>query len=78
MQLGIIAVGQMRGAAEMPLVEDFHRRIEASGRQLGISSLSILALREKGGLSGVEKKRREIALVADALARRKAPRIVLV
>ena len=54
MQLGIIAVGQMRGADEMPLVEDFHGRIEASGRQLGISGLSILELREKRGLTGGE------------------------
>ena len=45
----------MRGADEMPLVEDFHRRIEASGRQLGISGLSILELREKRGLTGGEK-----------------------
>ncbi len=77
MQLGIIAVGQMRGAGEMPLVEDFHRRIEVSGRQLGISGLSILELREKRGLTGGEKKRSEIALIADALARRNGPLIVL-
>ena len=77
MQLAIIAVGQMRGADEMPLVEDFHRRIEASGRQLGISGLSILELREKRGLTGGEKKRSENALIADALARRNGPLIVL-
>jgi len=77
MQLGIIAVGQMRGADEMPLVEDFHRRIKASGRQLGISGLSILELREKRGLTGGEKKRSENALIADALARRNGPLIVL-
>jgi 23S rRNA (pseudouridine1915-N3)-methyltransferase len=77
MQLAIIAVGQMRGADEMPLVEDFHRRIEASGRQLGISGLSILELREKRGLTGGEKKRSENALIADALARRSGPLIVL-
>ena len=77
MQLGIIAVGQMRGAAEMPLVEDFQRRIEVSGRQLGISGLSILELREKRGLTGGEKKRSENALIADALARRNGPLIVL-
>ena len=77
MQLGIIAVGQMRGADEMPLVEDFHRRIEASGRQLGISGLSILELREKRGLTGGERKRSENALIADALARRNGPLIVL-
>ena len=77
MQLGIIAVGQMRGAGEMPLVEDFHRRIEVSGRQLGISGLSILELREKRGLTGGEKKRSENALIADALVRRNGPLIVL-
>ena len=77
MQLGIIAVGQMRGAGEMPLVEDFHRRIEVSGRQLGISGLSILEFREKRGLTGGDKKRRENALIADALARRNGPLIVL-
>ena len=77
MQLDIIAVGQIRGAAEMPLVEDFHRRIEVSGRQLGISGLSILELREKRGLTGGEKKRSENALIADALARRNGPFIVL-
>ena len=77
MQLGIIAVGQMRGAAEMPLVEDFCRRIEASGRQLGISGLSILELREKRGLTGSEKKRSENAIIADALSRRNGPLIVL-
>ena len=77
MQLGIIAVGQMRGAGEMPLVEDFHRRIEVSGRQLGISGLSILELREKRGLTGGEKKRSENALIADVLKRRDGPLIVL-
>ena len=77
MQLSIIAIGQMRGADEMPLVEDFHRRIEASGRQLGISSLSFLELRAKRGLTGGEKKRSENALIADALARRNGPLIVL-
>ena len=77
MQLSIIAIGQMRGANEMPLVEDFHRRIEASGRQLGISSLSFLELRAKRGLTGGEKKRNENALIADALARRNGPLIVL-
>ena len=77
MQLGIIAVGQMRGAGEMPLVEDFLRRIEVSGRQLGISGLSILELREKRGLTGGEKKRSENALIRDALARRNGPLIVL-
>ena len=77
MQLGIIAVGQMRGASEMPLVEDFHRRIEVSGRQLGISGLSILELREKRGLTGGEKKRNENAIIADVLKRRKGPLIVL-
>ena len=77
MQLGIIAVGQMRGTTEMPLLEDFHRRIEVSGRQLGISGLSILELREKRGLTGGEKKRSENALIADALARRNGPLIVL-
>ena len=77
MQLCIIAVGQMRGAGEMRLVEDFHRRIEVSGRQLGISGLSILELREKRGLTSGEKKRGENALIADALARRKGPLIVL-
>ncbi len=55
MQLGIIAVGQMRDTAERPLVENFRRRIEASGRQLGISGLSIIELREKRGLTGAEK-----------------------
>ena len=77
MQLSIIAIGQMRGTDEMPLVEDFHRRIEASGRQLGISSLSFLELRAKRGLTGGEKKRSENALIADALARRNGPLIVL-
>ncbi|MEC7233604.1 MAG: 23S rRNA (pseudouridine(1915)-N(3))-methyltransferase RlmH [Pseudomonadota bacterium] len=77
MQLGIIAVGQMHGAWEMPLVEDFRRRIEVSGRQLGISDLTILELREKRGLTGGEKKRSENALIADALARRNGPLIVL-
>ena len=77
MQLSIIAIGQMRGANEMPLVEDFRRRIEASGRQLGISSLSFLELRAKRGLTGGEKKRSENALIADALARRNGPLIVL-
>ena len=77
MQLSIIAIGQMRGADEMPLVEDFQRRIEASGRQLGISSLSFLELRAKRGLTGGEKKRSENALIADALARRNGPLIVL-
>ena len=77
MQLGIIAVGKMRGAAEMPLVEDFHRRIEAAGRQLGISGLSFLELREKRGLTGDDKKRSENALIADALARCNGPLIVL-
>ena len=77
MQLGIIAVGRMRGASEMPLVEDFHRRIEDSGRQLGISGLSILELREKRGLTGGERKRSENALIADALARRSGPLIAL-
>ena len=77
MQLSIIAIGQMRGADEMPLVEDFHRRIEASGRQLGISSLSFLELRAKRGLTGGEKKRSENALIAEALARRNGPLIVL-
>ena len=77
MQLSIIAIGQMRGADELPLVEDFHRRIEASGRQLGISSLSFLELRAKRGLTGGEKKRSENALIADALARRNGPLIVL-
>ena len=77
MQLGIIAGGQMRGAAEMALVEDFHRRIEVSGHQLGISGLSILELREKRGLTGGEKKRSENALIRDALARRNGPLIVL-
>ena len=77
MQLSIIAIGQMRGADEMPLVEDFQRRIEASGRQLGISSLSFLELRAKRGLTGGEKKRSENALIANALARRNGPLIVL-
>ena len=77
MQLSIIAIGQMRGADEMPLIEGFHRRIEASGRQLGISSLSFLELRAKRGLTGGEKKRSENALIADALARRNGPLIVL-
>lgn len=77
MQLGIIAVGQMRGAGEMPLVEEFHQRIEASGRQLGISGLSIIELREKRALTGGDKKRSENALIADALARRSGPLIVL-
>jgi 23S rRNA (pseudouridine1915-N3)-methyltransferase len=77
MHLGIIAIGQMRGTDEMPLVEDFHLRIEASGRQLGISGLSILELRAKRGLTGGEKKRSENALIADALARRNGPLIVL-
>ena len=77
MQLGIIAVGQMRGTAEMPLVEDFHRRIETSGRQVGISGLSILELREKRGLAGAEKKRSENALITEALAQRTGPLIVL-
>ena len=77
MQLGIIAVGQMRDTAERPLIENFRRRIEASGRQLGISGLSIIELREKRGLTGAEKKRSENALVADALAKRNGPLIVL-
>lgn len=77
MQLGIIAVGQMHGAGEMPLVEEFHQRIEASGRQLGISGLSIIELREKRALTGGDKKRSENALIADALARRSGPLIVL-
>ena len=77
MQLGIIAVGQMRGAGEMPLVEEFQQRIEASGRQLGISGLSIIELREKRALTGGDKKRSENALIADALARRSGPLIVL-
>ena len=77
MQLGIIAVGQMRGAGEMPLVEEFNQRIEASGRQLGISGISILELREKRALTGGDKKRSENTLIADALARRSGPLIVL-
>lgn len=77
MQLGIIAVGQIRGAGEMPLVEEFYQRIEASGRQLGISGLSIIELREKRALTGGDKKRSENALIADALARRSGPLIVL-
>ena len=70
MQLGIVAIGQMRGMAEMALVENFHQRIDASGRQLGITGLSISELREKRGLTGSEKKRTENALIADALANR--------
>ena len=77
MQLGIIAVGQMRGAGEILLVEEFYQRIEASGRQLGISGLSIIELREKRALTGSDKKRSENALIADALARRSGPLIVL-
>lgn len=77
MQLGIIAVGQMRSAGEMPLVEEFQQRIEASGRQLGISGISIIELREKRALTGGDKKRSENALIADALARRSGPLIVL-
>ena len=77
MQLDIIAVGQMRGAGEMPLVEEFNQRIEASGRQLGISGISIIELREKRALTGDDKKRSENALIADALARRSGPLIVL-
>ena len=77
MQLSIIAIGQMRHAAEMPLVEDFHRRIEASGRQLGISGLSILEFSAKRGLTAGDRKRSENALIADALARRNGPLIVL-
>ena len=56
--------------AEMALVENFHQRIDASGRQLGITGLSISELREKRGLTGSEKKRTENALIADALANR--------
>ena len=70
MQLGIVAIGQMRGMAEMALVENFHQRIDASGRQLGITGLSISELREKRGLTGSAKKRTENALIADALANR--------
>ncbi|MBL6786473.1 MAG: 23S rRNA (pseudouridine(1915)-N(3))-methyltransferase RlmH [PS1 clade bacterium] len=70
MQLGIVAIGQMRGMAEMALVENFHQRIDASGRQLGITGLLISELREKRGLTGSEKKRSENALIADALANR--------
>ena len=70
MQLGIVAIGQMRGMAEMALVENFHQRIDASGRQLGITGLLISELREKRGLTGSEKKRTENALIADALANR--------
>ena len=77
MQLGIIAIGQMRAAAEMPLVDEFRQRIEASGRQLGISGISIIELREKRALTGDDKKRSENALIADALARRSGPLIVL-
>ena len=77
MQLGIIAVGQMRGAGEILLVEEFYQRIETSGRQLGISDVSIIELREKRALTGSNKKRNENALIADALARRSGPLIVL-
>jgi 23S rRNA (pseudouridine1915-N3)-methyltransferase len=61
----------------MPLVDDFRQHIEASGRQLGISGLSIIELREKRALTGGDKKRSENALIADALARRGGPLIVL-
>ena len=77
MQLGIIAVGQMRGAGEISLFEEFQQRIEASGRQLGISGLSIIELREKRALTGADKKRHENQLIANALESRSGPFIVL-
>ncbi len=46
MKLAILAVGQMRGQSEAALYDNYAKRVEAAGRQIGIDGIELIELKD--------------------------------
>lgn len=69
MRIEICAVGRLRAGPEKTLLDDYLARANASGRNLGFSSLSLTEIEEKRRLEGDALKAAEAGLLKSAVPR---------
>lgn len=67
MRLHICAVGRLRSGPERQLLDDYVSRIEAAGRGIGITGISLHEVEEKKPLEGLALREREAALLLGAM-----------
>lgn len=63
MRIQICAVGRLRSGPERQLLDDYVARIEAAGRSLGITGLTLHEVEEKKALEGLALREREATLL---------------